>query len=384
MEYSSPQVEAAADTSRFIPDDICCSDQIFDLDFNPQTDFLAVGIITGDVSIYKYQTDQNHNKTTSNLHVFDIKHHKSACRGLKFTEDGQKLYTISSDMSWALHDGCGEVVLSMPNAHGSPINKLQIIDYNQLATGDDSGIVKLWDVRTGTTIVTFRKHNDYVSSFNYTESQHTLISTAGDATLCVYDLRNHQNIVQSDEQESEMTCLVCLHNGRKVVAGTQDGVILIYGWGKWGDCNDRFLGHPQNVDSMIKIDESTIFTGSSDGLIRVVSVLPNKILGVIGDHDGFPVEGIQKDRDSSLLASFAHDEIIRFWDISHFLKNMKSVTLSENCDDSSNDDESNVWCSMSEDGLNSNSSSDEDDAASETSQSRYFFPTPTQKFYSNL
>ena len=38
------------------------------------------------------------------------------------------------------------------------------------------------------------------------------------------------------------------------------------------------------------MDDNTIVTGSSDGLIRVVQIGPNRLLGVIGDHDDFPVE----------------------------------------------------------------------------------------------
>ena len=34
---------------------------------------------------------------------------------------------------------------------------------------------------------------------------------------------------------------------------------------------------------MIKFDEDTVITGSEDGLIRVVSVLPNKIIAILGD-----------------------------------------------------------------------------------------------------
>lgn len=33
-------------------------------------------------------------------------------------------------------------------------------------------------------------------------------------------------------------------------------------------------------------------TGSSDGIVRVVSIQPNRVLGVLGDHDDFPVEGM--------------------------------------------------------------------------------------------
>lgn len=37
-------------------------------------------------------------------------------------------------------------------------------------------------------------------------------------------------------------------------------------------------------------DEDTILTGSSDGVVRVVGVLPNKLLGIVGEHSELPVE----------------------------------------------------------------------------------------------
>ena len=43
---------------------------------------------------------------------------------------------------------------------------------------------------------------------------------------------------------------------------------------------------------MVLIQE-TILTGSSDGLIRLCSIFPNKLLGVVGSHDDFPVEAMK-------------------------------------------------------------------------------------------
>lgn len=50
--------------------------------------------------------------------------------------------------------------------------------------------------------------------------------------------------------------------------------------GDWGDISDRFPGHPESVDALVRCDDDIVFTGSSDGLIRVVQILPNKLLGV--------------------------------------------------------------------------------------------------------
>ena len=52
----------------------------------------------------------------------------------------------------------------------------------------------------------------------------------------------------------------------------------------------RFPGHPESVDALLKFDEDTLLTGSSDGAIRIVSVQPNKLLGLIGAHAELPVE----------------------------------------------------------------------------------------------
>ena len=154
-----------------------------------------------------------------------------------------------------------------------------------------------------------------------------------------------------------------MQEGRKVVAGTQDGVLNIYNWAEWGDMNDRMIGetldfigmssccmdesgvmpsactadrciagHPQSIDSIVKIDEDTIATGSSDGLIRctaphltvsrallaavimedcagsmcagcrLVQLLPNKFLGVLGEHGDDPIERIRV-CDWSLIVS---------------------------------------------------------------------------------
>ena len=53
---------------------------------------------------------------------------------------------------------------------------------------------------------------------------------------------------------------------------------------------------------MLKYDENTLLTGSSDGIIRIVGIHPNKLLGMIGEHEeDFPVEKIALSRDRRLL-----------------------------------------------------------------------------------
>ena len=49
---------------------------------------------------------------------------------------------------------------------------------------------------------------------------------------------------------------------------------------------------------------------------RAINLLPNRVLGSVGQHVGEPVEQIARSRDSRFLASCAHDQLVKFWDVS--------------------------------------------------------------------
>jgi WD40 repeat protein len=68
---------------------------------------------------------------------------------------------------------------------------------------------------------------------------------------------------------------------------------------------------------LLKLDESTVLSGSSDGLIRVVGVQPSKLYGLVGDHDGFPVERMAWSKDRCLIGTVSHDHKVRFWDTAY-------------------------------------------------------------------
>jgi WD40 repeat protein len=121
---------------------------------------------------------------------------------------------------------------------------------------------------TAAEVLSWHMHTDYVSGLCYNAGHNTLLSVAGDTTLCAYDIRAPTNAQRSDEQEAELHCVLDIKDGRKVVCGTDDGILLVFSWGRWGDCTDRFVGHTQAVDCMMKVDETMLLTGSSDGALK--------------------------------------------------------------------------------------------------------------------
>ena len=75
--------------------------------------------------------------------------------------------------------------------------------------------------------------------------------------------------------------LVC--NGKKVACGTSEGPIVLFNWDWFGDYKDRIVGHPGSVNTLAKLSENMLLSGSEDGLIRNVSLFPNYIKSMIID-----------------------------------------------------------------------------------------------------
>ena len=118
---------------------------------------------------------------------------------------------------------------------------------------------------------------------------------------------------QSDNQEDELLSCTFIKKSSKLLCGTQEGILSLFSKDIWCDVSDRYPGHPQSIDALLKIDEDTVLTGSSDGLVRAVQILPNSLLGVLGGHDGFPVEALGWSAGRKMVGSISHDEYIRLW-----------------------------------------------------------------------
>ncbi|CAH0479765.1 unnamed protein product [Peronospora belbahrii] len=347
------------------PDEIYCDNQVFDIDFHPLTAIVAVGCIDGIVQVYKYSEEAN-----------------SKILELKKTS-GSPLYTASADKSIRAFDTLGNPTWAEMRAHDHPVNRLHELSANVFVSGDDQGCIKIWDTRQHRCLAEFKEHTDYISGFATNPAQDHLLATSGDGRLTAYDLRKNVLAGKSDELDDELLSVAVIKNGRKIVCGSQDGVLVIFSWGTWGDMSDRFPGHPDSVESLLKVDEDTVLTGSSDGILRVVQIHPNKLLGLIGDHEYFPVENLKFSYDKKLIGSVSHTNKVHFWEVGYLFEEDDGEES-----DAADENEENTVASISMDtemqDADSDSDSDRSDMASNSGGNCRAFPTANEQFFSDL
>ncbi|KAF9034693.1 WD40 repeat-like protein [Hymenopellis radicata] len=294
--------------------DIPMGAQVFDLAFHPTHCTAYTCLMSGQVKAISYDHSGRYKES------FSVSVSQRSCRGISINEDGSNIYVVGKGKALHTLDTLtGKVIQSRTKAHDSPINRVKHLTPWLLSTGDDDGVIKLWDPRKKESIRKHSQHFDYITDFLWLDDKKQLVATSGDGTLSVMDVRSKKTepFAHSEDQEDELLCIAPIKGSSKAVVGMQTGVLSIFNRSSgWGDCVDRVPGHPQSVDTMCNLPESlpdvdvssTLLTGSSDGIVRAIQVFPTKLLGVVADHGEWPIEKVVVGEGISCLTLDDSDE----------------------------------------------------------------------------
>ena len=236
-----------------------------------------------------------------------------------------------------------------------------------LATGDDDGGVRIWDTRAraGNAASLRALQTDVVTDLAIAAEKGALAATSGDGSVAVYDLRAMRAHARTPAAEDELLCVSVLKDGAALATGTAAGNLLLWDWATWagGEASkaaaaastaepERLRGHPESVDALLTVDSDTVLTGAADGLIRLVTMRPSKLVAIVGEHGEEPIEALALSHDKAFLASASHDCAVKFWDVAYLFDGsdepaggrsrftrMPALVFGKSTDDDDNDDD---------------------------------------------
>ncbi|KAH1219936.1 WD repeat-containing protein 55 [Glycine max] len=257
----------------------------FDIDFHPSDNLVAAGLITGHLHL-----------------LLEVHAHTESCRAARFINGGRALLTGSPDCSiLAIDVETGSTIARVDNAHESAVNRLINLTESTVASGDDDGCIKVWDTRERSCCNSFNVHEDYISDITFASDAMKLLATSGDGTLSVCNLRRNTVQARSEFSEDELLSVV-----------------------------------------LMKLDEDRIITGSENGIINLVGILPNRVIQPIAEHSEYPVECLAFSHDRKFLGSIAHDQMLKLWDLDNILPGSRNTQTNESGVIDSDDDEMDV------------------------------------------
>jgi len=276
----------------------------------------------------------------------NLKCHKDSCRTARFMPFGKgkksratRLVTASADSTAAVWDIVTQKKLTT-HPLGAGGNCVLPIDAYLFAVGDDEGGISIFDLRQGSDKPTrkYEENEDFITDMIMGKDDNSLCATSGDGTLAVYDVRRKPKLIaMSDFQEDEFLSLTLMKEGKKVVCGSQKGVLCIFSWGDFGDQKDRIPGHPMSVDALASLSEDVLLTGASDGTVRIVTayhaVHGNRIVAEVAQHGSYPIERIALSSDAAFFATASHGQpAVKLWRTEDALKILNEADVSQLAD----------------------------------------------------
>ena len=374
------------------PQDLYTGSAVFDMRFHPSAPLLAVGLVSGGIEIHQWR--RNETRMVTNM----AEVHTGGVTGVEFSEDGQYLLSCSSDKSISVYDcNTQQQVLRVQKAKSNPhkhgISSMNVCTESILATGDDDGLIALWDLRQQKVVAKYHEHGDYVSSMLFFSEIDHLVSSSGDTCLGAFDLRNQKIIDFSDKRPDELNCIAFIPAINAIICGTPSGSLPVWRYGSWSRPYDVFDKHPRECEAIETYNDNIILTGACDSMIRVVQVHPTKrVLTTLGGHSkkyGGGIFRLRISHDRNLVATCGQDNIVRFVDI-EFLADESEVdklrskaeqrhmaTIREaNAEDAAaeeqqeggEEDEESEWSDTSEDDDDEDDGSGDDEEAQEADE----------------
>ncbi len=231
------------------------------IDFNPQGTLLAVANFDGLPT------------------VFDL-------------ESGTVAYTLPG------HEAVTEAIAFSP-------------DGRQLATGDNDGVVILWDAATRQPLATF-PHDGKVHAVAFSPDGQRLATAGENGKLTVWDIPG-ERLLLSLPTRSGMYDVAFLPDGERIAGTHQDGSTAVWD-ASGGQLLLNLVGHGSTVISVATSpDNRQIATGGYDGTVRVWDTAPGHEYLTVAAHEG-TANGVAVSPDSTRLVSVGGDGAAKVWD----------------------------------------------------------------------
>lgn len=307
-------------TEDTVPQDIVCANEVFDIAFHPSSPFLAIGLVSGEVDVHEVRGCQT--KTIAQLQL-----HKSGITGMEFTETGSHLVTVSSDKTINVLDcATQKSVIKISGGKGNPhkfgISSVNICSEVLVATGDDDGLIALWDMREQKAVAKYHEHGDTVAQMLFFSEVNQIVSCSGDTCLGIYDLRARRIVDYSVKRNDELLCIAFIPEIDGILCGTASGSLPLWKYGSWSRPYDIFDNHPKECDCIATYNDNIVLTGACDGVVRVLQVHPVKrmLCHIGGNNRRQGISKIRFSHDRNVIAVSGTDKVVQFVDIA-FLAN---------------------------------------------------------------
>lgn len=187
-------------------------------------------------------------------------------------------------------------------------------DSRRALSGSDDGSMKLWEIRTGRLIRTFRYEKGEVTSVALSpDGQKALIAGSGACGLRLLEIETGRELLSLKGHRGSVWSAAFSPDGQSAVSGGADNTVRL-----WRVSDGRelrvFEGHSAQVSCVtFSPNGKSILSASYDATIRIWESDRLHPLQILKEHSG-PVRCAAFSSDGTQIISGGADKMVRIWD----------------------------------------------------------------------
>ncbi|VVC28012.1 WD40/YVTN repeat-like-containing domain,WD40 repeat, conserved site,G-protein beta WD-40 repeat,WD40- [Cinara cedri] len=258
------------------------------------------------------------------------RHHTKAITCIVVSPDDKYAYSASKDstiIQWDLQAGKVHKCLSYnrkkplvinPTHHNYPVLSLAVSE-QYLVSGDNSGLINVWNSVTLEYIGPLRGHIDGVTGLAICNESNQLFSCSKDKSVKIWDLTELSYIDSLLGHQTEATSIDIMEKDHVITGGGFESMVRM--WKIQDETQLMFHGTGGSIDSVKKIDTAHFVTGGDSGCISIWGTLRKKPFCNINNahgtnkSNGQPnwVSAVGALENSDLIVSGSSDGLLKFW-----------------------------------------------------------------------
>ena len=109
--------------------------------------------------------------------------------------------------------------------HAAPVlTVLYSFDSRFLASSDENGVIKIWEMPSGELVRTINAHTEMVQDVSFAEDNKTLVSASLDKTVKLWDISTGENLMTADVGV-EVWSIDLTSNANVIILACADGSV---------------------------------------------------------------------------------------------------------------------------------------------------------------